>query len=386
MTAFGVSWGIFMLVLLLAMGKGLERGTMSLFQDTAVNSVWIEGGKTSQAYKGLAPGRVIGLEIDDIAMLKRLPGIELIGPTKLASRGYTMRYGHNVGSFQIYGISAANAGIQKLSLESGRQINELDEREFRKVALVGSRVVEVLFQNHEIPVGKTIVVGGIPFTIIGVYKKALEEQSPNRVYIPYTTLTRVFDPSPSVNLVAMTISQGYTWQGIKPEVTRMLAQRHRFDPKDQSALASYDISTEVKKLESLMTGIRLFMVIVGIGTLLAGCVGVSNTMLVTVKERTREFGIRKAIGAIPSNIIVMVLHETLFITLLAGYIGLLAAVGIVELIRHVGLESDYFRDPQIDLPVAFGALGVLTVAGLIAGYLPARQAVSISPIEALRHE
>ncbi|MDD5034566.1 MAG: ABC transporter permease [Methylococcaceae bacterium] len=386
LTAFGVSWGIFMLVLLLGMGKGLERGTMSLFKDTATNSVWIQGGKTSQAYKGLIPGRIVNMEIDDVALLGSLPGVDAIGPTKHLEKGYTMKYGQNTGSFQIYGISAANARIQKLSLESGRQINELDDREGRKVAVVGTRVIEVLMKNSKEPVGKTILVGGIPFVVIGVYKKALEEQSPNRVYIPYSTLRRVFDPSPSISMITLTISSGYTWPDIKSEVIRLLSQRHRFDPKDLSAMESFDISAEVKKLQSLMTGIQLFMILVGTGTLLAGCIGVSNTMLVTVKERTREFGIRKAIGATPSSILFMVLHETLIITLAAGYIGLLAGVGLIELIRSVGIESDYFRDPQVDLSVALGAVGILTVAGLVAGYLPARQAVRISPIEALRHE
>jgi putative ABC transport system permease protein len=386
LTAFGVSWGIFMLILLLGMGKGLERGTMALYQDTATNSVWINGGKTSQDYKGLTPGRLVNLDIEDIAMLARLPGIDLIGPTKLVNKAYNMQYGQNIGSFQIYGIGAANAGIQKLSLQGGRQINELDERESRKVAVVGTRVVEVLMKNRIDPLGSSILVGGIPFTVIGVYKKALEEQSPNRVYIPYATLRNVFDSSPYINQIALTIAPGHTWASIRPEAVKLLAQRHRFDAQDSAALEIYDISAEVKKLQSLMTGIRLFMVIVGVGTLLAGCVGVSNTMLVTVKERTREFGIRKAIGASPSSILFMVLHETLAITLVAGYLGLLAGVGVIELVRGVGIESDYFRDPQIDLPIALGAIAVLSVAGLIAGYLPARQAVRISPIEALRHE
>ncbi|WAK03781.1 ABC transporter permease [Methylobacter sp. YRD-M1] len=386
LTAFGVSWGIFMLVLLLGMGKGLERGTMTLFQDTALNSVWIGGGKTSQSYKGLTPGRTVGLEIDDVALLDNLPGVEAVGPTKLLDKGYVMRYGKNTGAFQINGISAVNAEIQKLALLSGRQINQLDERESRKVAIIGARVNDVLMKNQLNPVGKTIYVGETPFTVIGVYNKALGEQSPNRVYIPYATLRQVFDPAPTVNMLALTVSSGYSWPDLKPEVVRLLSQRHRFDPNDSAALEIYDISDEVKKVESLMSGIRLFMIIVGTGTLMAGCVGVSNTMLVTVKERTREFGIRKAIGASSADILFMVLHETLVITLVAGYVGLLAGVGLVELISQAGIESDYFRDPQVDLSIAVSALGVLILAGLIAGYLPARQAVRVSPIEALRHE
>ncbi|MDD5036029.1 MAG: ABC transporter permease [Methylococcaceae bacterium] len=386
LTAFGVSWGIFMLVVLLGMGKGLEHGIMDIFKDSVVNSVWIHGGKTSVSYKGLTPGREVKLSIDDLDLLGKVPGVDLIAPTKLLNKGYNMQYGRNTGSFQIYGINAKNAGIQKLTLMQGRQINELDDREFRKVAVVGSRVIEILMGKQRNPIGEIIQVAGIPFTVVGVYNKALEEQTPNRFYIPYGTLQQVFDPSPSLNMVSLTISAGYTWMGIKSEIIRLLSRRHGFDEKDAAALESFDINVEVKKLQSLMTGVQLFMIIVGVGTLLAGCVGVSNTMLVTVKERTREFGIRKAIGATPSSILVMVLQETLVITLAAGYLGLIAGVGIIDLIRHSGAKSDYFRDPQVDVSVALSALGILCLAGLIAGYLPARQAVRILPIEALRHE
>ncbi|MGJ0490979.1 ABC transporter permease [Methylobacter sp.] len=386
LTAFGVSWGIFMLVLLLGMGKGLERGTMALFQDTALNSVWIGGGKTSQSYKGLTSGRTVSLEIDDVTLLGSLPGVESAGPTKLLDKGYVMRYGKNSGAFQINGISAANAEIQKLSLLSGRQINQLDERESRKVAIIGARINDVLMKNQLNPVGKTIFIGETPFTVIGVYNKALGEQSPNRVYIPYATLRQVFDAAPTVTMIALTVSAGHNWTDIKPEAVRLLSRRHRFDPNDSSVLEIYDISNDVKKVESLMSGIRIFMIIVGTGTLMAGCVGVSNTMLVTVKERTREFGIRKAIGASSADILFMVLHETLVVTLAAGYVGLIAGVGLVELISRLGIESDYFSHPQVDLSIAVSALGILMLSGLIAGYLPARQAVRVSPIEALRHE
>lgn len=386
LTAFGVSWGIFMLILLLGMGNGLERGIMSLFSTTSVNSVWLQGGKTSMPFQGLALGRQIRLQLSDIELLRKLPGINLIAATKIIPANHTMQYYHKSGAYEIHGINADYTQIEKLALIKGRNFNELDEQHRRKVAIIGARIAEVLFGTSVNPIGEIVTVSGIPFKVIGVYNKSLDEQNPIRFYIPLSTLSSSLDPAPAVNTIALTIKTGYTWEAIKPEATKLLARRHRFNAQDASALDSYDISLEVKKLESLLTGVHYFLLIVGIGTLLAGCVGVSNTMLVTVKERTREFGIRKAIGATPASILGMILHETLIITLGAGFIGLLAGIGLIELIREAEIESDYFRDPEVDLSVALGSLGILTFAGLVAGYLPAMQAVRILPIEALRHE
>lgn len=386
LTALGVSWGVFMLVVLLGMGKGLERGIMYIFRDTVANAVWIEGSKTSMPFQGLAPGRAVHLDIDDIEMLKRMPGVATVAPSKTLQGGYTMQYRQRTGAFNVNGITAVTAQITKMALEKGRELNELDDREGRKVAVIGKRVAEVLFGPDQDPIGESVLVGGIPFQVVGVYKRTVAEQVPNRFYIPFRTLRNTFDPSPSVSLICLTTAPGYSWQGIKPEVVRLLAGRHRFAPADAAALNPFDVSEEVRKVQTLLTGIRVFMIIVGVGTLLAGCIGVSNTMLVTVKERTREIGVRKAVGATPRTIIAMILQETLAITLFAGYVGLSAGTGLVEFIRRNGAESEFFRDPQVDLGVALGAFAVLILAGLIAGYLPARQAVKIQPIEALRHE
>jgi len=385
LTAFGVSWGIFMLVVLLGMGKGLEHGIMSLFKDTSVNSVWIQGGKSSMPFEGLSSGRLISLHLDDIDILSKLPGIGLIAPSKVTSN-FTMQYRRQSGSFEIHGINANYAQIEKISLLKGRAMNVLDDQEVRKVAIIGARVAEVLFGNQINPVGETVLVSGIPFTVIGVYSKALGEQFPNRFYIPLKTLQTSLDPSPDLKTIALTVAPGYTWKNLKDEVARLLGRRHHFDVRDASAIESYDISEEVDKLQSLLTGVRLFMIIVGVGTLLAGCVGVSNTMLVTVKERTREIGIRKAIGATPGTILSMILQETLVITLGAGYLGLVAGISLIRLVNGLDIQSDYFRNPQVDMNIALSALLLLCIAGLVAGYLPARQAVRILPIEALRHE
>ncbi len=386
LTAFGVSWGIFMLIVMLGVGKGVERGVMSMYSDVSTNSVWIYGGKTLMPFRGLLPGREILLDLDDVELLRNLPGVDLIAPVKMLSGNYTMLYGRNSGSFPIHGINADYGRIEKLLLSNGRQLNELDNSQGRKVTVIGARISEVLFGEKINPLGKTVSVSGVPFKVIGVYKKALGEQQSNRFFIPLKTLQSTFDPSLKLTQIILTIAPSFTWLNIKPEAAKLLARRHAFDVRDIAAFESFDISDEVSKLQALMNGIRWFVLMVGTGTLLAGCVGVSNTMLVTVKERTREIGIRKALGATPNAILSMILQETLLITLGAGYIGLLAGVGLIELLRRFELNSDFFQDPQVDLPYIFGALVVLTLTGMVAGYLPARQAVRISPIEALRHE
>lgn len=359
---------------------------MSMYSDVSTNSVWIYGGKTLMPFRGLLPGREILLDLDDVELLRNLPGVDLIAPVKMLSGNYTMLYGRNSGSFPIHGINADYGRIEKLLLSNGRQLNELDNSQGRKVTVIGARISEVLFGEKINPLGKTVSVSGVPFKVIGVYKKALGEQQSNRFFIPLKTLQSTFDPSLKLTQIILTIAPSFTWLNIKPEAAKLLARRHAFDVRDIAAFESFDISDEVSKLQALMNGIRWFVLMVGTGTLLAGCVGVSNTMLVTVKERTREIGIRKALGATPNAILSMILQETLLITLGAGYIGLLAGVGLIELLRRFELNSDFFQDPQVDLPYIFGALVVLTLTGMVAGYLPARQAVRISPIEALRHE
>ncbi len=228
--------------------------------------------------------------------------------------------------------------------------------------------------------------GGLPFRIIGIINRQAPEVEARTIYIPYTTMQATLNPKPVLSWIGITTPMGKGWESIQPQVTHYLAEQHHFDISDSSALYAQDISVRYRQILRLLTGIRFFLIIVGIGTLLSGCVGVSNTMLVTVKERTQEIGVRKAIGAKPNDILLMIMQEAFVITLLAGYLGLVAGVGLIEALRRLGFQADFFRDPEVDLTIAFGALLVLIMAGLFAGFLPARQAIKIEPIEALRHE
>jgi putative ABC transport system permease protein len=387
LTAFGVFWGVFMLVVLLGMGKGLEHGMMRMFQSQAVNIVWLEGLKATKPYQGLAPGRPIELTADDAEGLGKLPGVEAAVPWKEFLQKATVRHGlRSASAIDITGVTPAGEQQDAIILLKGRFLNPLDLRERRKVAVLNRRVVEALFLPRQEAVGERILIEGISFLIVGVVTRIASEAEARRLYIPYSTLRATLNPSPVVSWIGLTTHFGDGWESVKAPAMRYLAAKHRFDPSDTPAVYAHDGSVRYRQIRTLLAGIRWFLIVVGVGTLLAGCVGVSNTMLVTVKERTREIGVRKAIGASPATILLMILQEAFVVTLLAGYLGLVAGVGLIELLREMGAETQFFRDPEVDLPIALGALAVLVSAGLVAGYLPARQALKIRPIEALRHE
>jgi len=265
-------------------------------------------------------------------------------------------------------------------------LNPLDVEHNRKAALIGERVAEVQFENRVDPIGEQIRINNVNFTVVGTYTDVGGEEELRRIYIPYPTLRRTFAPGPAVGLIVFTTPDGKRWADMEAIARECLAERHRFDPKDPAAVFFFNPEREFRKVVNLFAGIDAFVVIVGVGTLFAGVVGVSNIMLVTVKERTREIGIRKALGATPLSIMSMILQEALFLTTLAGYGGLVVGIGVLEAVRRSGFRTDFFRDPQVDLTVAAGAVVVLVISGVVAGYLPARQAVRVKPIEALRHE
>jgi putative ABC transport system permease protein len=386
LTSFGVFWGILMLVVLLGMGKGLENGMMQLFKDQDINAVWLGGDKTSMPYRGLNPGRPIQLTLDNVEVLAKLAGIEAVVPVKRISQGYTVRYASHTAALEIFGIYPENAKLAKTILVKGRTLNPLDIAEARKVAVLSTRVADVLFGREYDPVGRTILINDAPFLVVGTSTRAAAEGEQRRIYIPFSTLRTTFDPSTTIDYIGIKTTKVSAWKEVRAEAIQYLANCHGFDPADSAAVFVWDYSMQYEQIQTLLAGIRLFLGIVGIGTLLAGCIGLSNTMLVSVKERTKELGIRKAVGASPYTILAMILQETLLITTAAGGVGLIAGIGLIEAICRAGIETEYFRNPHVDLPIAMGALTVLIFAGLVAGYLPASQAVRVQPIEALRYE
>ncbi len=389
LTAFGVFWGIFMLVLLLGAGKGLENGVYNRFSG-AKNSVYVFTGKTALAHRGMVPGREIKFTNEDLNAIERdVDNIDILAPRNRIMGEYTINYKKQNGSFQVFG---AEPGFLELNGElpfRGRLLNEYDEREKRKVVIIGEQASKVLFGEAN-PVGEYVNIRGIYFKVVGTFKVKGNNSSrrEERAYIPFTTLQTTFNQPNQVQLMALVAEPGISAKSMEDRVRELLAQRHMFSTEDKMAVGIENTEAEFLKVTGLFNGIRIFVWIVGIGTLIAGIVGVSNIMLIIVKERTREIGVRKALGATPFSIVSLILQESVVITAFSGYLGLLAATGILAGLEYMmessGAEAPFFANPEVDPSVAFSATLVLVIAGALAGLMPALKAARIKPIEALR--
>jgi putative ABC transport system permease protein len=389
LTGFSVFWGIFMLIFLLGAGNGLKHGVDFAFRDDAVNSIWIWGGQTSKPYKGMQPGRNINLENADLEYLRlTIPEVEFYtGRYNMWSGNANIVYGKNYANFNIRSVHPGHRVLENTTMDQGRYINEIDLQQYRKVAVIGRKVKEELFKEED-PMDKWIAINGIAFQVVGTYTDSGGEREESNVYLPLTTAQRIFGGSHYLDQIMFTIGNAGVEESkaITEQVKQTLAARHIFDPKDENAIWVRNTIEDYVTVGQLTTGITLFIWIIGIGTIIAGIVGVSNIMLIVVKERTKEIGIRKALGATPWAVVSQTLMESIFITSVAGYFGLVCGVGLLELIAGSIGEAEMFRDPTVDIGIAIQATIVLVVAGALAGYIPARRAARIRPIEALREE
>jgi putative ABC transport system permease protein len=392
LTAFGVFWGIFMLVLLLGAGKGLENGVYGMFGHLAKNSMWIWGGRTIIPYNGMKPGRWINYTNDDYyALKKEFPEIKYLNPGLGLWGNFSVHYKKNNGSFKVGGDYPDLNNIRPMIFTSGRFLNDKDIEDNRKVAVIGPRVKEVLFGDED-AVGKYIKIKGVYFLVIGTFEVENPGSSgrddAEKIFIPLTTLQRTFNAHNRVSTFGICPHDGVDPEDLENRIKDFLAARHNIAPEDKSALGSWNSGKETQKFEGLFIGINTFIWGVSIMTIIAGIVGVSNIMLIIVKERTKEIGIRKALGATPFSIVSLILTESVFITSIAGYLGLSAGVGAVELIRTMlekaGAENPYFSNPQVDFKVALIATVILVISGAFAGLFPAVKAANVNPIEALR--
>jgi putative ABC transport system permease protein len=389
LTSFMVAWGIFILVLLLGSGEGLHNGVATMFKDDASNSIWIWPGRTSIPYKGMKNNRRPQFTMDDIeAMKEKVEGVEHITARYYIGGNITVNYGKEYGSFSVRCVHPAHQKLENTLVQYGRFINERDLDEYAKVTCVGKRAADALFKDEN-PIGKYLNVNGIPFRVVGTFEDIGGPGEEEMIYLPITTAQRAFGGDNSINQMMFTIGNANLEESqvIERAARQLLSERHNFDPKDQRAVWLRNNVEEFTRFSSVIRIIKLFVGGIGILTLLAGVVGVMNIMLIVVKERTREIGIRKALGAKPINVVGLILAESLVITSFAGYFGLFLGMLVLELMNRMTAGAvPYFVNPGVSLPIIFTALIIIILAGLVAGAIPAIRAARIRPIEALRDE
>lgn len=399
-TAFGVFWGIFMLVIMLGSGRGLENATTRDMGDMATNSFFMWTNQTTIPYKGFPRGRFFRFNnADTRAMVENVDEIEYIAPRwsgmfRMSQGENNVIRGERTGSFQLNGDYPDFFKIDPVNIHAGRFINQLDIEETRKVAVIGSRVQQEMFAPGEDPIGEYLQISGAYYKVIGVFSsKRTDQRAQNdnqSIFIPFTTLQKAFNLGDRVGFYSITSKEGTPATVLEEKVKALLRERHSIHPQDQRAIGSFNVENQFNKMRDLFTGIRGLIWIVGIGTLLAGVIGVSNIMLIVVKERTKEIGIKRAVGATPANVITQIIIESVFLTTLAGYIGLVIGVSILEGINYMlnqfGGSNDMFSNPSIDFNKAITALLILIIAGILAGLIPASRAVRIKPVEALHDE
>lgn len=388
LTAFSVAWGIFVLIILLGCGKALRNSAEDSFMRDAINSLNVEGGQTTIAYNGFKPGRQIQLTNEDYELIR----------TKVANMEYTsavydgntrtrvLGYENQHGAFAVRSCLPDHQMLENAGIISGRFINKTDVDECRKVCVMGLPVKKVLFPHGD-PINEFIEVDGIPFKVIGVFKDPGDRDN-DRIYIPLSTAQKAFNGKNYVNVIWSSIKKNsdVKSEALVEQARMLLAAKHHFSPADLNAIRIENWSKEYENVMSLLSGIELFTWIIGIFTLIAGVVGVSNIMMIIVKERTKEIGIRKAIGASPFSIVMLIVQEAIFITATAGYVGLMLGMGVLQLLNSLGVEGDFFHRPEVNLNVAISATLLIVVAGALAGLFPAIRASKVEPIEALRTE
>ncbi|UJH90875.1 ABC transporter permease [Antarcticibacterium sp. 1MA-6-2] len=393
LTGLSVASGIFILVILLGIGQGMRNGISKEFQQDAANILYVWTGITSKEYKGMNPGRMITLKNDDYnyATSKFEDELEYRSSIYRIWNGI-VNFGNESGSYRVEGVWPDYQFLENASMTEGRYINYKDNDNFEKVVVIGNKVKNDLFKDAENAVGEYVQISDINFKVIGVFTDPGGEREESRVFLPISTSQRVFNGANTIRNMAFTLQPEESFEEalaasekFSADLESTIKERHSIAPDDTSAMTINNSLENAKRFYDLMDMIKYFFWGVGICTIIAGVVGVSNIMLIIVKERTREIGVRKALGAQPLSIIVMVLQESIFVTTIAGFIGLITSLALLEFAGPF-IETQYISNPSIDFGIAISTVFILIIAGAIAGFFPAYRAASIKPIIALRDE
>ncbi len=389
LTGFGVFWGILILMVLLGVGRGLEKAVLKQYKGRATNSLWMFPGATSIGFEGLPAGRTITVYQEHVEEMHQVvQGIDLAVARNNLSGNYLVSRKNHFGRYTVFGTTDDYFEIDLQEVTRGRKLNPKDEEGSRKVATIGQRVASLFFEPEEEPLGQYILINGVSFRVVGIYDDGGDVNAGYEVvWIPFQTFQEVFNHSKTVDIMAVTAQPGVPASEVEAGVRKFFSRRLRYESGDEEALFIFNKEEEYKRWMGFFAGFRFFLWIVGIGTLTAGTVGVSNIMIVVVNDRKREIGIRKSIGATPWMIIRQILLESLVLTLAAGYAGIVLGTVILELVTYAmenfEIDFGFFDTPEIHLSVVFTATLVLVLAGTLSALIPARKAAQIRPVEAL---
>ena len=393
LTAFGIFWGVFMLVLLMGAAQGFQQLMERNFDGFGQNSYLVFTANTTLPYKGLQTGRSWNLSVRDVPLLRRrVAGLQEVAPM-LAQWNVTYSYKDKTGEGMIKGVYPNYAAVENPKIAQGRFISDTDIKHYCKVCVIGKEVAATLFLRGENPIGHFISVRGVYYQVVGVSMNesnmSIGGQSTRTVFVPFSTLQRIDNRGEQADLLAITAQPGYSVSRIQPHIDRLLREAHSIHPNDKKAVAGINIEAMFQMVQSLYQAINFLVWLIGLGTLLSGVIGVSNIMMVVVKERTTEIGIRRAIGARPFSILMQILAESMVLTIVAGLSGIVLAVLILAGIEAgMGTPSPDSVPPNFQIPffLALGAAAVLSLLGTLAGIAPALRALAVKPIDAIRDE
>ena len=400
LTAFGVFWGIFILVILLAAGNGLENGVKQGFSGMATNTMFMWTQATSKPYKGLPKTREFEFRNSDVPALKeKFPDLLYVSPRNQLGghdQGNNVVRGTKTAAFNVYGDYPEFVKQESMNIIKGRFVNYQDIKARRKVAVIGQGVIDGLYEKTEEVIGSYIKVNGVNFMVVGVYKKKSNnnngnaEEDQKNIFTPFTAFQQAFNYGNRVGWMAITANDEASITELKPKILEFMKSRHTISPDDERAIGNFDLYAEFSKILGLFSILRFIAYFVGTLVLLSGVIGISNIMLIVVKERTKEIGIRRALGATPAAIRSQILLEAIILTIVAGMLGIATATGILMIINKVldsmPSEGSMFANPSVDLSVVFFALLILIGSGLLAGFIPAQTAINVKPVDALRTE
>lgn len=394
-TMIGVLWGIFVYIGLSGAAQGMDNGFEKVFKTVSMNSMFVWGQSTSKPYDGFKTGRQMQLKLDNVTELQnRIPEIQYIAPRiSLGNNGsdpvYTVR-GQKSGTYTINGDYPVYTRIAtKKIFDGGRFINDEDIEQARKVCVIGERNLKELFEKDENPVGQYIRIGSVYFQVIGVHKMAqgVSFDNDSDIFIPFSTYRKLYNSGENIGYMCIAAYDDVDVVQVEKDVKSILKGIHRVDPEDERAFGSFNLGEMFGRISGFAKGLTFVSLIVGIATILAGVIGIGNILLISVKERTKELGVRRALGATPNEVRSQIILESVFLTLLSGIIGIILGAGVLSIINNMTKDIDFpYTNPTVPIPYVLGALAIMVILGTLIGLIPAQRAVSIKPIDALREE